>query len=344
MMMIPLKKYLLYLIVLAIVIFLILGNFYCWFLISQPSSSQDLKINFVVSTGQGAREIAQALSDKGLIKHKWLFLYYLWQRGKLRNLQAGEYSLNSQMSIAQIADAIVGGDLIDNEVSVTFPEGCTAEEIGQYLERAGIVSKKDFVSFIWAPSGLPESYQQKIKDYGGEIGLEGFLFPDTYNFYKNSSAKEVVIKMLDNFNQKINQQMLNDIKSQQKSLYDILIMASILEKEVISFEDRQMVADIFWRRLDEGMPLQSCATIAYILGQHKWRYSYEETRTESPYNTYIHQGLPPTPINNPGLEAIKAAIYPLKTEYKYFLSKLDGETVFSKTLEEHKRNKQKYLN
>jgi len=121
-------------------------------------------------------------------------------------------------------------------------------------------------------------------------------------------------------------------------------MASLLEKEVNTKEDREIVSGIFWRRIKEGRPLQSCATIAYILGIDKWRYSFEDTRIKSPYNTYLHKGLPPGPISNPGVESIRSAIFPRKSDYNYFLTDPEtGNTIFAETIEEHNQNKIKYF-
>jgi UPF0755 protein len=175
------------------------------------------------------------------------------------------------------------------------------------------------------------------------IDNEGYLFPDTYYFYKNSSLDVVIQKMKDNFNSKIDDGLIKEIENQGKTLYDVLKMASILEREVVSDDDRVIVSGIFWKRIKLGMPLQADITIAYILGIDKWKYSSEDIKINSPYNTYTNLGLPPTPICNPGLSAIRAAIYPKQTDYLYFLSAPDGTTIYAKTLEEHNRNKAKYL-
>ncbi len=149
--------------------------------------------------------------------------------------------------------------------------------------------------------------------------------------------------MRENFNRKLDEELRDEIARQDKTIKEIIIMASLLEREVPTYQDQRIVSGIFYQRLKTNYPLESCATIAYILGIDKWRYSIEDTRIESPYNSYLNIGLPPGPICNPGLSAIKAAIYPQENEYNFFLSKPNGETVFSKTLEEHNENKAKYL-
>lgn len=274
-----------------------------------------------IEKGWGSGQVAQKLKDERVISSKWTFVFYVWLRGYNSHLQAGEYLIKTPMSIPKVARMIALGEIAPNYVKATIPEGWTNQQIEQRLIAYGILKPSD---------KLPKEQ-------------EGYLFPDTYYFEKDSSIETVVEKMKNNFDDKISAEMKNDIKKQNKNLYDILKMASILEKEVVSDEDRAIVAGIFWKRLKNNYPLESCATIAYILGKDKWRYSYEDTRVKSPYNTYINIGLPPTPINNPGLSAIKAAIYPKQSDYNFFLTANDGTTIFSKTLDEHNANKKKYL-
>jgi len=150
--------------------------------------------------------------------------------------------------------------------------------------------------------------------------------------------------MLSNFDSKFTPEMRAEIENQGKTVYEIVTMASIIQKEVRSEKDMKMVSGIFWNRIKNGQALESCATLAYILGENKPQYTYEDTRIDSPYNTYMNRDLPPGPIANPGIEAIKAAIWPTDSNYNFFLSSSDGgETIYSRTFEEHVRNKEKYL-
>jgi UPF0755 protein len=225
------------------------------------------------------------------------------------------------MGIPKIAKIIVNGEVNENYIKVTIPEGWDIKKIQEKLIESEVINKDNKIL----------------------IDNEGYLFPDTYYFYKNSSLDVVIQKMKDNFNSKIDDGLIKEIENQGKTLYDVLKMASILEREVVSDDDRVIVSGIFWKRIKLGMPLQADITIAYILGIDKWKYSSEDIKINSPYNTYTNLGLPPTPICNPGLSAIRAAIYPKQTDYLYFLSAPDGTTIYAKTLEEHNRNKAKYL-
>jgi len=180
-----------------------------------------------------------------------------------------------------------------------------------------------------------------LKDKPLDKNLEGYLFPDTYNIEKNDGVKKIVEKMLENFGIKLDSQLREEIQKQGKSVFEIITMASLIEKEVRIYIDKETVSGVLWKRLDSNMPLQVDATIVYVTG--KKTVSKEETKIDSLYNTYKYLGLPFGPICNPGLDSIKAAIYPKESKYWYYLSTLEGETIFSRTLEEHNMNKAKHL-
>lgn len=241
--------------------------------------------------------------------------------------------------------------------TVTIIEGWNSRQIAEKLANSQLgFSVDDFLKIAGQPkknyqslpaNQWPEDFSDNyefLKDKPKQVGLEGYLFADTYRFRPSSSPKEVIIKLLDNFDQQLNTKMRQDIEQQGRTIYQIITMASLLEKEVKTEQDMKIVADIFWRRIKNGQRLESCATLAYILGQNKPQYSFEDTRINSPYNTYINSGLPPGPIGSPSLKAIKAAIYPTPNNYNFFLSRPDnGETIFSRNFEEHKINKAKFL-
>jgi len=303
-----------FLIILGGILIIIILLFIFLSVISPVCGGEEKIVN--IQKGWGSNEMAQELKNQELIRSKWFFVFYVWFRGYNEHLQAGEYLFNQGMTVFEISERIAKGQVAPNWVKVTIPEGWTNRQIEQRLKEYQVVD--------------------------AELPLEGYLFPDTYYFYRNSSVEDVVQKMRDNFNNKVDD-LLKEIEKQGRTLEEIVIMASIIEREVITDKDRAIVSGIFWDRLKINYPLESCATIAYVLGLDKWRYSYEDTRIDSPYNTYINPGLPPTPINNPGLSAIKAAVYPEYTDYMFFLSANDGTTIFSVTLDEHNENKVKYL-
>ncbi|MFA5754225.1 MAG: endolytic transglycosylase MltG [Patescibacteria group bacterium] len=248
------------------------------------------------------------------------------------------------------------------EETITILEGWTVQDIGQYLERRDRWTSRDFLNVAGWPrtdyrhqDALPaledfSSQYDFLADKPEQYGLEGYLFPDTYRVYASSTVSEVIAKMLDNFNEKLTPKMRADIKKQGKTVYEIVTMASIIEKEApIDYskdENRaaRIISGIFWNRLKIGQGLQSDATLSYVLNDNKPQHSGAELEIDSSYNTYKFRGLPPGPISNPGLLAIEAAIYPIKTDYYYFLTTLDGQEVFyARTYDEHLQNKYKYL-
>ena len=315
-------------------------------------------VSFVIEEGQGAGQIAQNLQKKGLIKSTFWFETYVRFFGEEEDFQAGEYVLNTSMPLKEIVLILTSGQVTEQEITITIIEGWNLRDISSYLEEKGVCSKKDFYQITGEPlvnyfkktvdpKAFPRDYSSRFQFWESKpkhYSLEGYLFPDTYKVFSDAGAEEVVLKMLTNFDQKLSGEMREEIRKQDKTISEIITMASLLEKEVRSREDMEIVSGIFWDRIENGQALQSCATLAYILGENKPRYSTEDTKVESPFNTYQNQGLPPAPICNPGLKAIKAAINPQDSSYNYFLSRPDtGETVFSRTFREHQQNQQKYL-
>ncbi len=305
-------------IIFLFLIILLLGGAFIWQGIYLPKNLfSEEEIIFGIKKGEGSKEIAYNLEKEGLIRWAPIFRIYVFTKGVSGKLQAGTYLLSSSMDIPEIAKKFAKGETA--KIKVTIPEGFTAEQI--YQRTINIVNVD----------------LTRLKSF------EGYLFPDTYEIAYDTQGEEIIKMMLDNFNKKVTPELKTEIERQGKTLEEIIIMASLIEKEVITYEDKQIVSGIFWKRINIGMPLDSCATIAYVLGVDKWRYSFEDTRIPSPYNTYLNKGLPPGPICNPGLKSILAAIYPKNSEYWYYLSTPKGETIFSKTLEEHNIAKAEYL-
>lgn len=322
--------------------------------INSPVDSNGVEKLFVIAPGDSVKKISRNLSAEGLIKSAFHFEYYVWQEKKGSLIQAGDYELSGKMTIKEIAAELFSGKAISNEKEITIIPGWTLRDIAKYLTDSGIASSSDFYKLAGEPlkdytksKNAPVDFSADfsvLADKPKNYGLEGYLFPDTYRVYNDAAAEDVIKKMLGNLDEKLTPAMRADIKKQGKTIYQIITMASVIEKEVSKKEDMKIVSGIFWNRIKAGMPLQSDATLTYALGENKAAHSLAETKLNLPYNTYYYRGLPPGPISNPSLEAITAAIYPAKTDYNYFLSRPDtGETIFSKTLDEHNRNKQKYL-
>ena len=292
---------------------------------------------FFIKKGESIFQIAENLEKDNLIKNRIYFEIYLFLTEKIRKLQAGEYLLSSAMTIPEITNKIVSGDVA--KVIIIIPEGFNLKEIvtklsGSYPDSDEIEEMR--VSDFWDDFEL-------LQDARPQASLEGFLFPDTYHFSYEANVQEIVRKILTNFDKKMTSNLRKEINNQGKPIFEIVTMASMLEREVKTFGDKKLVSGILWKRLKNNIPLQVDATITYITGKKTIKISKEETEIDSPYNTYKYPGLPLGPICNPGLNSIIAAIYPEESEYWYYLSTPDGETIFSETLEEHNIAKAKYL-
>ena len=331
--------------------------------INEPLKIEAQSQIFEVGIGDGARKIASNLESQKIISNRNYFLYYLWQTNSAVKLQAGKYLFSASSSIKEVADRIIKGEAIKEETQITIPEGFRMSEIEKRLVEKNLIKRDDFINFNYDSSGpvWDKHYDFLYQDCKGRwCILEGYLFPDTYNFPSDDllSVDDVVIKFLDNFDKKT--KLLRDemktreavfitdfynlpLKPRKVDFHDIVIMASILEKEVRTLDDMKMVSGLLWKRISIGMPLQVDATIAYITGKKTGEITRDDLKIISPFNAYLNKGLPLGPISNPGLIALDAALNPTQSDYLYYLSKPTGETVFSKTLEEHNRAKNLYL-
>lgn len=299
-------------------------------------NAKDEKI-FEIKKGEGNSEIAGNLAKEGLISGEMYFHYYSKSKRIVNKILPGIYKLSGNMTIPEISHIITNPQ--DLRVKVTFPEGWDSKKIAARLNENGLPGD-DFLKLANNVDAFRPKYDflsdPKISS------LEGYLFPDTYYFPSDSDGEKIIKLMLNNFGLKVNSDIREEIKKQEKTLLDVVSMASVLEMEVKSKEDREIVSGIFWNRISKNMPLQSCATLAYVLGVNKKQYSYEDTQVKSEYNTYLNAGLPHGPIGNPGMVSITAAVYPKETNYFYFLSDpKNGETLFARTAEEHNANKAK---
>lgn len=295
-----------------------------------------------VAKGDNALVVGEKLAKSGVISGKYFLAYYLWKNNQLHSLVAGIYIFNPGVKIPEVARIITGGEVASTAVPITFPEGWTAKDMAERLDQNGF-SGTDFLQLVNQPTQALKDEFPFLKEIPRSGTLEGYLFPDTYFIAKDASAEAIIEKMLKNFDLKVTEKMRSEIADQGKSLFDIINMASIIEKEAKFAEEMKMVGSVFYNRLAIGQRLQSDATLEYVLGDKKIQHTVEETKNSSLYNTYQVQGLPPGPVSNPGLAAINAAIYPEKSDYFYFLTDLKTKkTIFSKTFEEHVANKAKY--
>jgi len=321
-------------IILVFLIIILVSLIIFWWQIRTPLNPIGETKIFKVSKGDSAKVIAENLKDTGLIKNPFLFRLYIFLALSQYSLKPGEYELSSKMPIRDIGDTLVLGGV--NEVIITIPEGFSLKQVEDRLVGAGLAKRDELMNYKFSKD-VPPILSDKPKS----VSLEGYLFPDTYRFFKDATLSDVISKMIDNLSNKLTPDLKTAIKNSSYSTYEILTMASLIEKEIPKDSDRSIVAGILWKRLKAGVPLQVDATLVYITGHNEL---YEADRKiNSPYNTYLYRGLPKGPIANPGLSTIKAAIFPETSPYWYYLSTKDNTTIFSKTLEEHLRNKAIYL-
>jgi len=314
----------------------------------KPVAQEPSNVLYVIQVGSGAKTIAEGLKKAGLIRSPNYFLFTVWSRGDQDAFKAGTYDLTPSMSTREIEALLAKGKPVSNEVSVTILEGWTLDDIADYLQEKGIASQDEFYAEAGesakAASGLPDwnaSYPA-LASRPANASLEGYLFPDTYRIYADGGAKALVRRMLDNFETKLTAEQRAAIKAQGRTIHEIVTMASVIEREVRSDEDRAIVSGIFWKRVDAGRGLEADSTVNYITGHSKPSVSYEDTRIDHPWNTYKYRGLPPGPIGNPSLSAIEAAIHPKENPYWYFLTDPQGKVYYARTLDEHNANR-KYL-
>jgi len=311
--------------------------------ISQPASDDPTPVVFIVEPGETAGDIALRLEQLGLINDAELFRLLARYHKADSRLEAGRYELRANMTMGEIIEALQHGRL--EEIEVTIPEGWRAEQIAEMLEEVG-VDGEEFLALVREGSFDYEF----LRDRPPGATLEGFLFPDTYYLPVQPIALDIIERMLANFDQRFTAEMRQMAAEQEMTIYQVVTLASIVEREAVVAEERPIIAGVFLNRLAKGMTLDADPTVQYALGYQEdtgqwWKrpLALEEIeRVGSPYNTYLHRGLPPGPICNPGLASIQAVLEPAETDYLYFVAKGDGSHVFARTLEEHNRNRAKY--
>lgn len=320
-----------------------LGLFLWWSNASKAPNPQDKTTkDFLIVKGEAAFKVAKKLEDAGFIKDELAFRLYTQGTGQEKKIQAGSYELSPSMTLKEIVSTLTKGPI---EIWVTYPEGLRREEMAiKTIKLLGLETDK--ADAFW------EEFINSSQD------KEGFLFPDTYLFSKDITARKVVGKLNSTFDQKITDEMISDSKKTGLVFNEVITLASILERETRTDEERPIVAGILLKRLDAGWPLQADATLQYLVGSQKcggedlksvldcpfWQVpTVEDKKIKSGFNTYQNRGLPPRPIASPGLSSIKAVIYPQESPYWFYLHDKEGKIRYAKTDEKHAENISRYL-
>jgi UPF0755 protein len=312
--------------------------------ISRPASDDPTPVVFIVEPGETAGDIALRLKRLGLINDAELFRQLARYYNADSKLEAGRYELRANMTMGEIIEALQHGRL--EEIKLTIPEGWRAEQIAEMLAQEVGIDGDEFLALV---RGAVFDYEF-LQERPPGATLEGFLFPDTYYLPVQPTALDIIERMLANFDQRFTAEMRQMAAEREMTIYRVVTLASIVEREAVVAEERPIIAGVFLNRLAKGMTLDADPTVQYALGYQEdtgqwWKTPVtleEYTRVNSPYNTYLHRGLPPGPICNPGLASIQAVLEPVETDYLYFVAKGDGSHAFARTFEEHLQNQRKY--
>lgn len=309
---------------------------------SEPVDINDTtEYQYTVQSGSNLTKVSNELEELGYIKSAAVMIDY-GQDNKKTNIKAGTYLITKSMTPMEMVDAFYSGKVFSGKKFVV-QEGLEAIQIADKVEAEGLGSSDKFMELVNNPAHFATKYDflndPEIKS------LEGYLYPLTYDFKDTDGEEYIIDTMLNSFNKIYIADIKPYLSSSGFTLNQVIIMASIVEREAAIDDEMPLVASVFDNRLNINMPLQSCATVQYILKERKWILSNEEIAIDSPYNTYKYKGLPVGAISSPSIKAIQAVLDHPETEYMYFLSKNDGtgQQVYAVTYDEHLANKRKYL-
>jgi len=318
------------------VIFILFFSSWFYFEVNSPPKDAEKKIFFYVEKGKNARSIAHNLREERIIKKEWPFLlaYELFFHNT--SLKAGEYSFSLPVSVKDVLHTLTDGKMALH--SFTVPEGLTRKEIADLLESLFLFNAEDFLKRSASTESI-FSFDKKAQN------LEGYLYPETYYFPRNITAKETVSALTEQFKRVFSEEWKVRASEIGMTVREIVILASLIEKETSLQEEKSSISAVFHNRLKIGMKLDCDPTIIYVLKQEnkfKGRLRKKDLKLDNPYNTYLFSGLPPSPIANPGKDSLRAALYPDDNNYLYFVSKNDGSHYFSSSFKEHQRAVNKF--
>lgn len=282
-----------------------------------------------ITPGMSSSQVGQLLEEQGVIDSRLKF----WLAVKLNNagskLQVGVFELQRNMQAGDALNVLINGQAA--AVRVTVPEGLNVRQVAKLFAAHGLVDEQEFLEE--AREFAPYDYIEKMPD--ADYRIEGFLFPETYDFASDATPRDVMQKMADEFDSRLTPDMRRRAEEEELSIYELVNLASLVEKEAKYPEDRPVIAQVFFKRLAIDMPLQSDTTLQYLRDEVKEDLSIADTEVESPYNTYLHYGLPPGPIASPGMASIEAVLNPADTDYLYFVADRDGHNHYGYTYDEH---------
>jgi len=297
-----------------------------WWILSVPGPLRFTSRVVEVPAHKGITEVAEILDDAGVIRSRVGFVLLALARGSFRSLKAGEYQIPPGTNTVKVLELLEGGKVLQH--LVTFQEGSTLGELARQLVTERLAPAEDVLRVA------KDAVFLKTLDIQAD-SVEGYLFPDTYQFVKGMTPEEILARMVARMREKISPETLAEARQREMTTHQLLTLASIIEKEAVESSEMPLISAVFWNRLKRDMPLQADPTVQYAVGKDRKRLTREDLQVDSPYNTYRRQGLPPGPIASPGRAAIQAAARPAKVGYLYFVAMDDRFHTFSTNLADH---------
>ena len=312
-----------------------LGFLSWWTWATKPYSSTGNSEKITITAGTTAAQLAEELHQRHLIRSAWMFRYLARSQQSNFKIYVGDYLLAPLMSPDEMIKTLFKGSQSSEVNRVTIPEGFSTEQIIALLVQKGIGSKAEFTKVV-TEDEFPYPFLKGAPK--GIHRLEGYLFPNTYNIDKNTSPHAVIDLLIQQFAKELTPDVQKQIGTLKLTVPQWVTLGSLVEKEAVKESDRPLIASVVMNRLEINKPLQIDATIQFLLDTPKPKLYNKDLQIPSPYNTYLHRGLPPGPIANPGHASLQAALYPTKTDFIYYVAKKDGYHAFAKTYAEHLKN------
>jgi peptidoglycan lytic transglycosylase G len=297
-----------------------------WLALTPTPAVQAGPLVVEIPAHEGVLGIASRLAEADVVRNRFAFLALTAGRGRIRHLKAGEYEIPRDASMLDILDLLVSGRV--RQHAVLHPEGATVAELARALEADRLARADDVIR-----AASDEQLRRTLDVRAGS--LEGYLFPDTYQFVRGMSAQEMLTRMVQRMRSKLTPELLERARARGLDAHQLLTLASIIEREAIDPEEQRLISAVFWNRLRVDMPLQADPTVQYAVAKERRTLTRADLATDHPYNTYVRRGLPPGPIASPGLGAIEAALDPAPVKYLYFVARDDRRHYFSTTVGEH---------
>jgi UPF0755 protein len=305
-----------------------------WWLVDADTARPAQQVTVLIPRGARVAEIGRQLEAAVVIRSATAFTFYVRARGDGRSIQAAEYVFAPHTAMAGVVGVLDAGGRPPT-VWITIPEGFTAAQIGALLQQHGIGTRAEFMAVVRSTNVSFGSIASR--------GLEGYLFPDTYELRRDATPRDVAAILTARFMHELPRDYASAARKLRRTVPQIVTAASLIEREAKVDPERPVMASVYYNRLRRGMPLQVDATVEYALPSHKAALSFADLKIDSPYNTYLYAGLPPTPIANPGRASLGAAFHPASTGYLYYVYRGNGRHQFSDTLEEQQAAERRFL-